>query len=458
MTITATTSNPSRGTVVNEAAYWRRVGDTMEIAYDYRQQGAGSAGSGTYLFTIPGGYSADTSKLGTIPNAANAYLHLGTGRVQLSGTDGLSSPSTSAHAYLYDATRFFLAVDNVTTNNIQDSIAPVSSSFRGFGNSNVLYSFRKICIPISGWSSGSGSSAIYSLSDWTAYTPTVSGLGSTSNLSAFYRRVGDSLEVQGYVTIGSPAASLVSFTLPSGLLIDSSKVPVSNTTSAQGHSVGYIWGNDGSSGGVSEPIVLVTATGTSTSLVYAGKSGATANQLIPANGNAIYTNSNDPISFNFRVPIAGWTATASGTLTAPRSEITVDSGNGFGSTNTTVRRFTNTRKSVGSAVTYADSASNGASFTINETGVYAIEYHDQSSSGAATIGISVNSTALTTSPGNMTYAQGIRTFMDSSAASFGAHVHWTGNLNAGDIVRAQAGTAANSTNERCMFTITKVSN
>lgn len=79
------------------------------------------------------------------------------------------------------------------------------------------------------------------------------------------------------------------------------------------------------------------------------------------------------------------------------SSIVVTSGNGYGSTNTKIRRFSTTQSSSGSDITYADSAANGASFTINTTGLYAITYIDQNgTTGDATIGVSVNSTQLTT--------------------------------------------------------------
>lgn len=64
------------------------------------------------------------------------------------------------------------------------------------------------------------------------------------------------------------------------------------------------------------------------------------------------------------------------------SEICLDSGNGHGSTTgTKIRRFTNTRKSIGSGITYADSSTDGGSFTINEAGVYSISYNDKRAGG-----------------------------------------------------------------------------
>lgn len=76
--------------------------------------------------------------------------------------------------------------------------------------------------------------------------------------------------------------------------------------------------------------------------------------------------------------------------------VTVTTGNGRGSTNTCIRRFTTTLSSSGTAITYADSASLGASFTINAPGLYAISYSDNYSSSAQPHGVSLNSAQLTT--------------------------------------------------------------
>jgi hypothetical protein len=78
------------------------------------------------------------------------------------------------------------------------------------------------------------------------------------------------------------------------------------------------------------------------------------------------------------------------------SMVRLTTANGFGSTNTCIKRFTTTVISQGSDITYADSATLGASFTINANGVYAIAI---SVTGAVTnpAGISKNSTQLTTS-------------------------------------------------------------
>lgn len=61
--ITGTTSNPSKGTTFNDKLWWRRNGVNMEVRIEYRQTGAGSAGSGDYQFQMPTNYLIDTTKL-----------------------------------------------------------------------------------------------------------------------------------------------------------------------------------------------------------------------------------------------------------------------------------------------------------------------------------------------------------------------------------------------------------
>jgi hypothetical protein len=61
------------------------------------------------------------------------------------------------------------------------------------------------------------------MSDWIAYTPTTSNLGTVSNVNFFYRRVGDSVEISGRLVIGTPVAATATISLPTGLSIDFTK-------------------------------------------------------------------------------------------------------------------------------------------------------------------------------------------------------------------------------------------
>lgn len=140
-----------------------------------------------------------------------------------------------------------------------------------------------------------------------------------------------------------------------------------------------------------------------------------------------------------------------------RSEVTVDSGNGHGSTATKIRRWSNIRNNVGTDITYADSSTAGGTFTINSTGLYCASGHDFRSAGGATnVGITVNDTATTTNINTpITYAQGLRRIssrIEASAISF----EWCGILNTSDVVREHTDGTPNATDSLSMFTITRV--
>lgn len=136
------------------------------------------------------------------------------------------------------------------------------------------------------------------------------------------------------------------------------------------------------------------------------------------------------------------------------SEASVIQGNGNGSTNTTVRRFTSQAANIGQDITYADSATLGGSFTINKSGWYAVSYSDIGT-GAGNIGITVNGSALTTSIATVTYAQGKRA--NASFNGDATSCSWSGYLNAGDIIRAQFNGTMTDTNAQTVMTVNRIS-
>jgi hypothetical protein len=424
-----------------------------------------------------------------------------------------------------------------------------------------------------GTTTGINSSAI--ITPWAAYTPTISGFSATvpTAISFYWRQNGSSIEVEGTFTSATVQASLASVTLPNSYTIDSAKIPIANTTANPGHMVGG-W----SVPGASNRGDIVTATGTSTSIVYFGINFTSAAHLTPANGSSVGVNTTHtsvafkvPISqlasstqvfasqcgagceanFTFDVSSAGvvsgenvdaingncaitstsiYTCTLNTTLTSkmncsvaigagqtdaslagynkgtsttsalafytqnsstgaalaraftvdcsktgadyqssrtivgsfavPQDEITVDSGNGHGSTNTKIRRWSNTRKSTGSCITYADSSTLGGSFTIganNCAGNYSITVCDRATASDETLTITVNDSALTTSANvPTTYAQGRRAGTKTVSTQPGC-VSWTGYLSAGDVVREHTDGNANGGDANVMTTIKKVS-
>jgi hypothetical protein len=134
--------------------------------------------------------------------------------------------------------------------------------------------------------------------------------------------------------------------------------------------------------------------------------------------------------------IAAWTVSLSAAIdaTVPGNRVRVHTGNGYGSTNTKIRRFTTTFESVGSAITYADSAANGATFTINTAGVYGFRYVDTFSLTGKYAGISVNSNQLTTNIQSITAAHRRAVILGVNSDSFCLSGFL--DLSAGDVVRA----------------------
>lgn len=137
------------------------------------------------------------------------------------------------------------------------------------------------------------------------------------------------------------------------------------------------------------------------------------------------------------------------------SMVRLNTANGFGSTNTKIRRFTNVITNQGSDITYADSATLGASFTINTSGIYGISYTDQFS-GASYMGVSLNTTQPTVAIFSLTASEivcGGQAPAANTVGHCGAQIY----LPAGSVIRAHddivgSGTVTNAT----QFLITRL--
>jgi hypothetical protein len=151
--------------------------------------------------------------------------------------------------------------------------------------------------------------------------------------------------------------------------------------------------------------------------------------------------------------IAG-TKTFSTTPIVPiQSLIRLNTANGYGSTNTKIRRFTNTVLTQGSDITYTDSATLGASFTLNVAGVYSISY-SETLSGGGFCGVSLNTTQPTIAITSITASDVLCGSANASGGN-GPSVSWTGYLPAGSVLRAHTdGTGSSGTFQ--FFTIARV--
>lgn len=144
------------------------------------------------------------------------------------------------------------------------------------------------------------------------------------------------------------------------------------------------------------------------------------------------------------------------TKTANTSMVRLNTANGYGSTNTMIRRFTNVVTNQGTDITYADSATLGATFTINTNGVYAISYTDCYSTAGAHVGISLDSNQLTTAIWSITASNNIASSVLASinnAVNCGATLY----LPSGSVIRPHTtGVATGTSVNTIQFTITRV--
>lgn len=134
------------------------------------------------------------------------------------------------------------------------------------------------------------------------------------------------------------------------------------------------------------------------------------------------------------------------------SAIRLNTANGVGSTNTSVLRFTNQVLNTGSDITYADSATLGATFTINASGIYAISL-THAAVGAGDFSITRNSTALIGAlPSTLAEVLAEAT---TAAANQRTNASIVFPLSTGDVIRAQ--TTSTPSSARQFFAISRVS-
>lgn len=139
MTIGATTTAPTKGTTTTDAAWWRRVGDSVQIKWDYVQTTAGSTGTGNYRFALPSGLAIDTTKVATTSTQLG-FISLGYGFV----FNGTNNNYVGVYADTSSTTTFGL-----------QSIEPapagiISSTNETLANTTMRYSVNAT-IPIAGW-------------------------------------------------------------------------------------------------------------------------------------------------------------------------------------------------------------------------------------------------------------------------------------------------------------------
>jgi hypothetical protein len=140
MTITGTTSNPTKG-ANTEVAKYSRTASFMGINYSLNQTGAGASGSGCYLFSVPGGESVDTNQVFASTSSFNGVI----GTAKISNSTG-SAQRKFGTVHVYDATRLWVAIQTTATD-----VDCLGSSNAPLLDSAQLISFEVPRLPIKNW-------------------------------------------------------------------------------------------------------------------------------------------------------------------------------------------------------------------------------------------------------------------------------------------------------------------
>ena len=149
MTITAATTNPTKGTTTIDKIIGRRVGSVLELKYTYLQNTVvGTGGTGGYRFAIPIGTmdltgitTGATINTDTAVNNSHGSGWLG------SNFAGAQSAGT-ADVSIFSSTT--LQLTGIVTNNTTTSRAQVSNAFFSLLDTSLNYAFRA-SVPMSGW-------------------------------------------------------------------------------------------------------------------------------------------------------------------------------------------------------------------------------------------------------------------------------------------------------------------
>lgn len=142
------------------------------------------------------------------------------------------------------------------------------------------------------------------ISPWTNdLSFTVTGCGTVSNSSFFYKRIGDTMMCRADFTCGTNTAVTLSLGMPSGLTIDSTKIPSNASGSQVGLAFDVSSGTNALFSGSIGSVVFYD--GSDTAKLYFGSTSNGSNAFTKAVATALW-NTGDAVSIQFNVPITQW--------------------------------------------------------------------------------------------------------------------------------------------------------
>lgn len=423
------------GAVTSIEMFRRRDGDSMEIRGSFT---TGTADATTASMSLPSGHS--TAGTGSIPSIAQfGYGYVGTA-ISLAGRE-LSVLATASQTVL----NFSLVKEDSTVNPL---IAQAGST--AFSNT-TKYSFN-MRVPIAGWESSNPltSAQQFKISNYlvtgTRVTTTPSKLGEYRT----YKKTASSVagtdeapttgpsETNGMRIFGQDYASagVAGATNRWEIFVGKNKSPKLMTYSTTGGTgtintdITFGTTTYGLADGY-DPVTGVYTVDAITQLTTT--TGRFVGTTLPSAGGAIVAVSD----CYFDVLVSEKINTVQ--LDRPHDYIHLDTGNGGGSTGTKIRRFLTARaQTTNGIISYEDSATNGASFTVLRKCKAVISYTDSSLTNGEPLGISKNASSLTTSVHLLNVEEVLAMGQNILGATIDiGTVATVVVLNAGDVIRAQ---------------------
>jgi hypothetical protein len=289
--------------------------------------------------------------------------------------------------------------------------------------------------------------------------------GTTSTDKVYWHREGQFLVATyryAQTATGSAGSGDYLFTIPDSLQVDTSQIiPYTGAvgTNISHRSVigtGARW-DSGNTHGVMHPILYsATQFRIRTDILYSSVSFMSSTNTPLSLAGVTFT-------VSIKVPIVGWSATETQEVSLAQavlkqesdSFIRLDTANGYGSTGTVIRRFSNVRSTLGDDVLYVPSSVNGDSFVIQTEGTYSISYTDEFNV-AGNMGITLNASGVQLSTVFQNLPNTVRLASDvTGGVSYAGNASWTGYLNVGDVIRPHTDGSASGALGRCLFSISK---
>jgi hypothetical protein len=443
ITITATTTNPTKGTTTVDRVLWRRSGDSAEIRMEYVQTGAGTAGSGDYLFAIPSSIGQiDLTKTSTYTANINSNTQRPTavvGSFQAGGTamlDGVATVYSSNQIRLIGGVHAFSA-GNTITNSIGSSSTNIS-----LNNSPVSYGIT-FTVPIQGWEAtktetiGLAQSALIKESDSylriTDFTPAL-GTTNTRIFTLISGTVRDN--------IGTDIQYLDDAALGARFIIQSDGIYTFNFSQDLGTSAAGV-GFSVNSTQLSTNFSSINGVNKLTSGYDTGTNNI-ANVSATAflkEGDVVRLHSESTVG-NVGAGFAALTITKQGSLkqininpnqkiTIPTSELRMEGASTRGTTATAIVRFDNIAKLRGDAFEVLSDAALGTRIIMKKKGRLSISSTVILSSAGFSLAITKNQTLLTAFPSSASEILGFST----AATNYGVNVSEVTDVNIGDVLR-----------------------